>query len=141
LSTALPPAVDLCNPSPCGPNSQCHDGVCTCLPEYQGDPYAGCRPECVLSTDCPRNRACIRNKCADPCPGTCGQGALCDVLNHIPSCSCPEGFTGDPFILCRAVPCKKSSSGFKHQHTKIVVTDVLNKIIGLMLVSSIIIEM
>ena len=108
LSTALQPAVDPCSPSPCGSNTQCHDGVCTCLPEYQGDPYAGCRPECILSTDCPRNRACIRNKCADPCPGTCGQGARCDVLNHIPICSCPEGFTGDPFILCRTVPRKKS---------------------------------
>ncbi|KAJ4432717.1 hypothetical protein ANN_21354 [Periplaneta americana] len=99
-----PPAADPCNPSPCGPNAQCNNGICTCLPEYQGDPYAGCRPECVLSTDCPRNRACIRNKCTDPCPGTCGQGARCDVLNHIPSCTCPEGFTGDPFVFCREVP-------------------------------------
>ncbi|PSN29200.1 hypothetical protein C0J52_26427, partial [Blattella germanica] len=96
-----PPPSDPCNPSPCGSNAQCNNGICTCLPEYQGDPYAGCRPECVLSTDCPRNRACIRNKCTDPCPGTCGQGAICDVVNHIPICSCPQGMSGNPFVECR----------------------------------------
>lgn len=105
----MPPVVDPCYPSPCGPNSQCRDGICTCLPEYQGDPYAGCRPECVLNTECPRNRACIRNKCDDPCPGTCGQGATCYVLNHIPSCSCPEGFAGDPYLVCIPAPRKKST--------------------------------
>lgn len=109
MSTAVPPVVDPCYPSPCGPNSQCRDGICTCLPEYQGDPYAGCRPECVLNTECPRNRACIRNKCDDPCPGTCGQGATCYVLNHIPSCSCPEGFAGDPYLVCIPAPRKKST--------------------------------
>ena len=80
-------------------------GVCECLPEYIGNPYESCRPECVLSTECPRDKACIRNKCRDPCPGTCGQNARCDVINHIPTCSCPPGFTGDPFFNCReAIP-------------------------------------
>lgn len=95
---------DPCNPSPCGSNAQCSNGICTCLPEYQGDPYSGCRPECVLSTDCPRNRACIRNKCTDPCPGTCGQNAQCDVINHIPMCSCLQNFAGNAFIECRPIP-------------------------------------
>lgn len=104
ISAPEPVQSDPCNPSPCGSNAQCQDGTCTCLPEYQGDPYAGCRPECVLSTDCPRNRACIRNKCSDPCPGTCGQGATCDVVNHIPMCSCPQGMSGNPFVQCRPVP-------------------------------------
>jgi len=104
FSATLPVESDPCNPSPCGPNAQCNNGICSCLPEYQGDPYAGCRPECVLSTDCPRNRACIRNKCADPCPGTCGQGATCDVVNHIPICSCPQGMSGNPFVECRPIP-------------------------------------
>lgn len=106
ISAAEPVQSDPCNPSPCGPNAQCRDGGCTCLPEYQGDPYSGCRPECVLSTDCSRDRACIRNKCADPCPGTCGQGATCDVVNHIPICSCPQGTSGNPFVQCRPVPRK-----------------------------------
>lgn len=96
-------AKDPCNPSPCGPNTLCDDGVCTCLPEYQGDPYRGCRPECVLSNDCSRNKACIRNRCVDPCPGTCGQNAQCTVANHIPSCSCLEGFAGNAFVLCSKI--------------------------------------
>jgi hypothetical protein len=102
-----PVIYDPCNPSPCGPNAQCRDGSCTCLPEFQGDPYIGCRPECVLSQDCPRTKACVRQKCVDPCPGTCGQNARCDVVNHIPMCSCTPGFSGNPFIECRPQRGKK----------------------------------
>ncbi|XP_046389831.1 neurogenic locus notch homolog protein 1-like [Ischnura elegans] len=111
-------AQDPCNPSPCGPNAQCRDGICTCVPEYRGDPYLGCRPECVLSTDCPRDKACIRQKCADPCPGTCGQNARCEVVNHIPICSCPPGYSGNAFVDCRIYqepvltqPCQPSPCG------------------------------
>lgn len=95
---------DPCSPSPCGPNAQCADGVCTCLPEYQGDPYVMCRPECVLNADCPRDKACIGNKCKDPCPGTCGVNANCEVINHIPTCVCPDKMTGNPFLECRPAP-------------------------------------
>lgn len=102
--TEPPRKSDPCNPSPCGPNARCDNGICTCLPEYQGDPYESCRPECVLSAECTRDKACIRNKCVDPCPGVCGQNAKCDVINHIPTCSCPNGLTGDPFTLCRNAP-------------------------------------
>ena len=91
---------DLCNPSPCGPNTVCNDGACTCLPEYQGNPYSGCRPECVINNDCPRDRACINNKCRDPCPGACAQTAECNVVNHLPMCSCPRNMTGNAFVLC-----------------------------------------
>lgn len=111
---------DLCNPSPCGPNAQCSNGICTCAPEYHGDPYTGCRPECVLNSDCPRNKACSRNKCIDPCPGTCGENARCEVINHIPTCSCPEGMIGNAFTRCtqkpedpkiREDPCKPTPCG------------------------------
>jgi hypothetical protein len=97
---------DPCNPSPCGSNAQCNDGVCTCLAEYQGDPYRGCRPECVLNSDCTRDKACVRNKCVDPCPGTCGQNAECAVVNHIPTCSCIQGYTGNAFLSCSPIPPK-----------------------------------
>lgn len=106
FAAPTPVATDPCNPSPCGPNALCRDGVCTCLPEYFGDPYRGCRPECVVNEDCPRNKACRRNKCVDPCPGTCGQAALCLVQNHVPTCVCPEGMTGDPFVFCHPAPRK-----------------------------------
>uniref|UniRef100_A0A6E8W1C0 Dumpy n=1 Tax=Anopheles coluzzii TaxID=1518534 RepID=A0A6E8W1C0_ANOCL len=109
---------DPCNPSPCGANAQCQNGICTCLPEYQGDPYRGCRPECVLNSDCARDRACIRSKCVDPCPGTCGQDALCEVINHIPMCRCPDGMAGNAFVQCRPQqapvvtnPCSPSPCG------------------------------
>lgn len=92
--------TDPCSRSPCGPNTQCNSGICICLPEYFGDPYVGCRPECVLSTDCSTDKACIRNKCVDPCPGTCGQNSLCNVINHTPMCSCPPGTAGNAFISC-----------------------------------------
>lgn len=94
---------DPCDPSPCGSNAQCSAGTCTCLFDYQGDPYVGCRPECVVSTDCSVNKACVRQKCQNPCPGTCGQNAECNVLNHIPMCSCPPGLTGNAFIQCRTM--------------------------------------
>lgn len=93
-----------CSPSPCGSNAVCREqngaGSCSCLPEYFGNPYEGCRPECVLNSDCASNRACIRNKCQDPCPGTCGQNAECQVVNHLPLCTCFPGYTGDPFRYC-----------------------------------------
>lgn len=97
-----------CSPSPCGSNAVCREqngaGSCSCLPEYFGNPYEGCRPECVLNSDCASNRACIRNKCQDPCPGTCGQNAECQVVNHLPSCTCFPGYTGDPFRYCSPQP-------------------------------------
>lgn len=98
--TAEPTVTDPCASSPCGSNARCDNGICSCLPEYQGDPYVGCRPECVLNTDCPQNLACIRNKCVDPCPGTCGRNAQCMVYNHVPMCSCPSGMVGNAFVQC-----------------------------------------
>jgi hypothetical protein len=76
--------------------------------EYFGDPYTGCRPECVLNTDCSRDKACSNNKCRDPCPGTCGINAECRVNNHAPSCSCLPGYTGDPLNACHQRPISKN---------------------------------
>lgn len=107
-----------CRPDPCGSNAVCRErsgaGSCTCLAGYSGDPYLGCRPECVLNADCPRHLACDRNKCKDPCPGTCGAHATCRVVRHTPACSCLPGFTGDPITACVSIParCKISSNFF-----------------------------
>lgn len=98
-----PKPVSPCDPNPCGSNAICDYGTCTCINQYHGDPYVGCRPECTTNNDCSPNKACINNKCIDPCPGTCGTNAICHVSNHIPSCSCPERYQGDPFVACRPV--------------------------------------
>lgn len=96
--------TDPCNPTPCGPNAVCSAGICTCILDYQGDPYRGCGPECIASTDCPKVKACIRNKCIDPCPNTCGQNTDCSVWNHVPMCTCREGYGGNAFIGCNPLP-------------------------------------
>lgn len=96
-----------CYPSPCGPNSECRNanGVpsCSCLPNYFGVP-PNCKPECTINQDCASNKACIRQKCMDPCPGSCGLNARCEVINHIPSCTCFDGYTGDSFSQCVIAP-------------------------------------
>lgn len=91
---------DPCNPSPCGSNAVCRDGVCTCLPEYNGDPYFGCRPECTISSDCTTDKACVKNRCVNPCVQTCGRDALCQVVNHMAVCTCPPKTKGNAFIQC-----------------------------------------
>lgn len=99
--------INSCLPTPCGPNSECkvvnQNAACSCLPNFIGTP-PGCRPECTINTECPSNSACMNNKCADPCPGSCGNNARCSVINHTPSCSCDSGYTGDPFRGCIPAP-------------------------------------
>lgn len=99
------PPKDPCNPSPCGLNTVCRttgkSAICECLPGFFGNPsLGGCRPECTISSDCPRDKACVNTKCVDPCPGVCGFKAVCNVINHSPVCSCPQPLVGDPFSLC-----------------------------------------
>lgn len=98
--------IDPCHPTPCGPNSQCRtineQAVCSCLPNYMGSPPQ-CRPECVVSSECPLDKACTNQKCLDPCPNTCGILALCSVRNHNPICACPAGYSGDPFSQCALI--------------------------------------
>lgn len=99
---------DVCEPTPCGANSRCrvtfnNIAICVCEPNYYGNPYEGCRPECVINTDCPYNKACLKNKCEDPCPGVCGTTAICEVLNHLPTCKCSAGYTGNPYSYCHII--------------------------------------
>lgn len=39
-------------------------------------------------------------KCKDPCVGSCGLNTECHVFNHIPQCTCLQGFVGNPFVSC-----------------------------------------
>jgi len=96
-----------CQPSPCGANAQCRQSqgqaICSCIPNYFGVP-PNCRPECTQSSECLSSLACINQRCADPCPGSCAYNAICHVRNHVPSCQCPVGYVGDPFTNCHPEP-------------------------------------
>lgn len=120
-----PQVTDPCNPSPCGPNSRCRQSnghaTCSCITGYIGSPPS-CRPECAVSSDCPLNEACSNQKCRDPCLGTCGLQATCNVINHNPICSCASTMTGDPFIQCQII--RKP-----HQNLKFPLFDHWNLII------------
>lgn len=98
------PIVYPCRPSPCGQYSTCREinnrAVCSCITNYYGAP-PNCRPECMISSECSRDKTCINQRCVDPCPGTCGINARCRVVNHNPICSCNSGYFGDPFSQCR----------------------------------------
>lgn len=95
-----------CQPSPCGPNADCQvrseSPACSCLPNYIGAP-PNCRPECTINPECSSQLACINQRCADPCPGSCGYNAKCTVVNHTPVCSCDVGHSGDPFTGCSPI--------------------------------------
>lgn len=97
-----------CDPNPCGANTICRErngvGSCLCMPNYIGDPYLGCRPECVQNSDCPFNKACINTRCENPCIGTCDLNAECVVVHHLPMCHCLPGYTGNPQFSCYLIP-------------------------------------
>ena len=97
------PQTNPCQPSPCGPNSQCQvvgdSPSCSCLSEYIGSP-PNCRPECSNNDECFNNLACLNKKCKDPCINSCGINAECRVSMHVPYCTCITDFTGDPFSSC-----------------------------------------
>ncbi|XP_046659397.1 multiple epidermal growth factor-like domains protein 6 isoform X2 [Homalodisca vitripennis] len=92
----------------CGSNSTCqvrfHIPSCACPSGYTGDPFTAClpqvQPQCTANDHCPLDRACVGQRCEDPCVGACGSNSTCQVRFHIPSCACPSGYAGDPFTSC-----------------------------------------
>lgn len=110
------PSGNPCINNPCGPFSQCRaigdTPACSCLPNYIGR-APNCRPECVISAECPSNLACINQKCSDPCVGACGAHTYCTAINHNSICKCDPGYTGDPFSICSEIPkCKMLANFF-----------------------------
>lgn len=96
-----------CVPTPCGPNSVCQvvtgQAQCGCQAGMIGS-APNCRPECLLSSDCPSSQACVNQICIDPCPGTCAPNAECRVVSHSPVCSCQSGYSGNGYDDCRPIP-------------------------------------
>lgn len=116
-----------CTPSPCGPYSECSvssngAAACSCKPGHIGSPPS-CRPECLVSSECKLQKACVDRRCRDPCEGACGRGASCQVIAHSPICTCNDGFTGDPFTYCYPRPGKG-----KHKCIKYILSSPIFKI-------------
>lgn len=97
-----------CEPSPCGPNTQCtilNNGLakCTCLPGYIESPNTirGCIPK------------------SDQCnPNTCGLGAACDS-SRVPPCYCPEHTVGNPYQSCAGEHLKPIKSNEKKKNNNV----------------------
>lgn len=106
--------VQPCSPNPCDTNTPCDTygnqfAICDACVGSSAVNNPACRPECVFNSDCAFNKACIRNKCKDPCPGSCGDNALCSVYHHDPICHCKEGFEGNPYEYCKPTTNRKYS--------------------------------
>ena len=103
--------IQPCNPSPCGINADCQErnnaASCKCIADYIGNPYIECKPECVVNAECPRDKACVNQKCKDPCPGVCGAYAYCTATNHNAICQCEPGYTGNAFVACQRITTRK----------------------------------
>lgn len=91
LFTFIVIEIDPCSSSPCNYNGECkvRNDVAYCI-----------YPECIINSDCPREKACLAQKCRDPCVNACGIDSICQTINHKPVCSCPSGFMGNPYIKC-----------------------------------------
>ncbi|XP_026683710.1 neurogenic locus notch homolog protein 2-like [Diaphorina citri] len=112
-----------CDDFQCPGNSTCisinHEGTCSCLSGFTGNPEvrAGCQPvpidTCSSDQQCKEHEICARNdltglsQCQNSCDSvSCGVNAVCVVNNHEARCFCPPGsYVGDPNIECRQVPC------------------------------------
>lgn len=58
-------------------------------------------PECRTNTECSSDKACINQRCQNPCSSNrCGLNAECITINHHPSCHCQSGLAGDPQLQC-----------------------------------------
>lgn len=59
------------------------------------------------------NRACLNERCRDPCIGSCGIATKCTVINHTPICTCLDHYIGDPFTSCHPRPPPQSPTVVK----------------------------
>lgn len=64
--------------------------------------YKNLTAACILDTECDTQEVCQGGQCINPCvlPQTCGMNAKCHIANHLRTCSCPAGFTGNADVEC-----------------------------------------
>lgn len=96
--------------STCGTKATCyatnHRAICECLPGFVGNPKISCAVVgCRSDSDCPTNRACINERCENPCAESnpCDETAECKVYNHEPVCACPPGYVGNTKTGCKKI--------------------------------------
>lgn len=117
--------VPACSSIKCGNNARCvtnnHIAQCQCFKEgFIGDPYdpKGCeKVPCVYNEDCNSTQLCDRmsHQCINIClEDSCGDNAVCLVVNRKPTCQCPDNFRANPLPEVECVPEKSCSSGTCH---------------------------
>lgn len=93
------------NSNDCSSGEKCTQNICalpcsghSLCPSSQACVAGSCILGCRSNKDCSSDSACVNNKCQNPCAsdGACGPNALCNCVDHIPSCKCPAGFEGNP---------------------------------------------
>ena len=98
-----------CDVNYCGKDAICKEDPygateCACPFGYSGNPEVECiRNYCVDHRDCLDIESCQNGHCVDPCQHPrqrCGENAQCEAINHATRCSCPTGFTGNPYMYC-----------------------------------------
>lgn len=107
---------------PCSPTAKCsvidsspvRTMICECPENWVPDQNGECRrivlptpPGCQQDSECPDHESCINRQCRNPCD--CGIHAVCKVQNHRATCSCEEGYEGNPTSACRTVGCRIDS--------------------------------
>lgn len=52
---------------------------------------------CNKDAECPDSMRCVGRTCLNLCPSACGTNSVCRMFNHLPVCSCPPGYSGNPY--------------------------------------------
>ena len=95
-----------CGGLSCGPHSECRieNGrpTCACRSYAKGEPPS-CYQECRSAADCELGLSCVQKQCRHAC-SRCGLNTKCRISrdpNKESTCSCLDGFEGDPTRGCR----------------------------------------
>jgi hypothetical protein len=82
-------------------------------PGYYGEPEIECKTVgCRSDSECAEDHACRNGDCTPVCGPDgwpCGGQAVCKGVAHQPTCSCPPGLTGDPYVTCNRRECDDNS--------------------------------
>lgn len=111
--------VNKCTDIQCGPRAVCQDGNCICPSGYTGNPNdeKGCLQfgHCSNDLECKFQEICFQigkgiRQCVDACSKLqCGPNAFCTSQNHVSSCLCLDGYSGNPTNLISG--CQPDRSG------------------------------